>query len=205
MLAKEQENKRLEIESLMNSDAIPMSPHRMFKEIGNFLPRDAICILDGNVSMAAGQQVLPAYFPVSRFSAANNGCLGVGIPFAIGAKLSCPERSVIAICGDTAFAFSAMEMETAVRHKIAVIVVVVNNEGNTGAITQKTFFPGSEERITMFQPDIHYETIMRAFGGHAEFADRPEQLRPALERAVASGTAACINVRVDPYAPYPRD
>ena len=204
MLAKEQENRRLALESLMNSDAIPMSPHRMFKEIGNFLPRDAICILDGNVSMAAGQQILPAYFPASRFSAANNGCLGVGIPFAIGAKLACPERSVIAICGDTAFAFSAMEMETAVRHKIAVIVVVVNNDGNTGALMERACFPSSPERVTMFQPDIHYENIMRTFGGHAEFADRPEQLRPALERAVASGTAACINVRVDPYAPYPR-
>ena len=205
MLAKEQENRRLALESLMNSDAIPMSPHRMFKEIGNFLPRDAICILDGNVSMAAGQQILPAYFPASRFSAANNGCLGVGIPFAIGAKLACPERSVIAICGDTAFAFSAMEMETAVRHKIAVIVVVVNNDGNTGALMERACFPSSPERVTMFQPDIHYENIMRTFGGHSEFADRPEQIRPALERAAASGQAACINVRVDPYAPYPRD
>jgi len=46
---------------------------------------------------------------------------------------------------------------------------------------------------------------MRAFGGHAEFVEHPEQLKPALERAVASGTAACINVQVDPYAPYPRD
>jgi thiamine pyrophosphate-dependent acetolactate synthase large subunit-like protein len=129
----------------------------------------------------------------------------VGIPFAIGAKLACPERSVIAICGDTAFAFSAMEMETAVRHKIAVIVVVVNNDGNTGALMERAWFPSSPERVTMFQPDIHYENIMRTFGGHSEFADRPEQLRPALERAAASGQAACINVRVDPYAPYPRD
>ena len=57
----------------------------------------------------------------------------------------------------------------------------------------------------MFQPGIRYEAIMRAFGGHAEFVEHPEQLKPALERAVASGTAACINVQVDPYAPYPRD
>jgi 2-hydroxyacyl-CoA lyase 1 len=205
MLAREQETKGLVIESLMNSDAIPMSPQRMFKEIRNFLPRDAICVLDGNVSMAAGQQVLPAYFPASRFTAANNGCLGVGIPFAIGAKLARPGHTVIAICGDTAFAFSAMEMETAVRHKIAVIVVVVNNDGNTGALMEETYFPSSPERVTMFQPGIHYENIMRAFGGHAEFADRPEQIRPALERAVASGKAAIINVQVDPHAPYPRN
>ena len=47
----------------MNSDSLPMTPHRMLKEIGDFLPRDAICILDGNIFMAAAQQALPAYFP----------------------------------------------------------------------------------------------------------------------------------------------
>ena len=57
----------------------------------------------------------------------------------------------------------------------------------------------------MFQPDIHYENIMRTFGGHAEHVDRPEELRPTLERAVASGKATCINVRVDPFAPYPTE
>lgn len=57
----------------------------------------------------------------------------------------------------------------------------------------------------MFQPDIHYDNIMLAFGGHAEYVDRPEQLRPALERSVASGKAACINVKIDPFAEYPQD
>lgn len=182
-----------------------MSPYRMLGEIRDFLPRDAICILDGNVFMAAGQQVLPAYVPVSRFTAGTNGCLGVGIPFAIGAKLAHPERLVAAICGDTAFAFHAMDMETAVRHGIPVIVIVVNNDGNSGALMQRAFYPREVERITMFQPDIRYEAIMGAFGGAAEYVERPEQLRPALERAVRSGVAACINVKVDPHAPYPHD
>jgi thiamine pyrophosphate-dependent acetolactate synthase large subunit-like protein len=194
---------RTRLDSLMNGESSPMSPHTLFKEIRDILPRDAICVLDGNVSMAAAQQVLPAYCPASRFTAGNNGCLGVGIPFAIGAKLAHPDRLVVAICGDTAFGFSAMEMETAVRHGIAVVIVVVNNDGNNGEFTEKTYFPSSRERVTMFQPALHYEEIMQTFGGHAEFVDRPAQVRPALERAVASGKAACINVQVDPGAPYP--
>ncbi len=194
---------RQKLNALMSDDTLPMSPYRMLKEIRDFLPRDAISILDGNVFMAVGQQVLPSFLPASRFTAANNGCMGIGIPFGIGAKLCQPDRLVIAICGDTAFAFSAMDMETAVRHRIPVIVVVVNNEGNTGGILERVYFPDHDERVTMFQPDIHYESIMRAFGGHAEHVERPEQLRPALERAVASGKASCINVKVDPYAPYP--
>ena len=204
-LDAERESRKRKLETPMNNDAIPMSPHRMFREIRDFLPRDAISILDGNVSMAAGQQVLPSYSPASRFTAGNNGCMGVGVPFAVGAKISRPDRLVIAICGDMGFALSAMDMEAAVRHKVPAIFLVANNEGNTGAIMEKYYFPGHDERVTMFQPDIHYENIMRAFGGHAEYVARPEQLKPALERAAASGKAACINVSVDPHAPYPRD
>ena len=204
-LDTERESRTCKLEIQMSSTVLPMSPHRMYKEIKDFLPRDAICILDGNISMAVGQRVLPAYLPVTRFTAGTNGCMGVGVPYAVGAKIAQPDRLVIAVCGDMGFALTAMDMETAVRHKIPILVVVANNDGNMGAINQKTFFPGYEERITMFQPDIHYEQIMQAFGGHGEYVDRPEDLRPALERAVASGQASCINVRVDPHAPYPRD
>ena len=205
VLNAEREKRTRKLEMTMNSSAIPMSPQRMFKEIKEFLPRDAICILDGNVSMATGQQVLPSYLPASRFTAGNNGCMGVGIPFAVGAKVARRDRLVIAICGDMGFALSAMDMETAVRHRIPIVVVVANNDGNNGAIMEQLHFPGSEQRITMFQPDIHYENIMRAFGGHAEYVERLEQVKPALERAVASSKASCVNVRVDPHAPYPSD
>jgi thiamine pyrophosphate-dependent acetolactate synthase large subunit-like protein len=98
-----------------------------------------------------------------------------------------------------------MEIETAVRHQIPIIVVVVNNDGNAGALQQKELYPPGHERVTMFQPGIHYETIMRAFSGHGEFVTSPKQLRPALARAAASDKPACINVRVDPDAPYPLD
>jgi 2-hydroxyacyl-CoA lyase len=205
ILTKERKSKQNKWKPLINAQSLPMTPYRMLKEIRDVLPRDAICILDGNVFMAAAQQVLPAYVPASRFTAGSNGCLGVGIPFGIGAKLAHPDRLVVVICGDTAFGFNAMDLETAVRHGVAVIVVVVNNEGNCGALMQKAFFPADGERVTMFQPDIHYENIMRAFGGHAEFVDRPEQLRPALERSAAQNIPACINVRVDPYTAYPQD
>jgi thiamine pyrophosphate-dependent acetolactate synthase large subunit-like protein len=204
ILSEERKRKRHSLELAMSSDSLPMTPYRMFREIRDVLPRDAICILDGNISMAAAQQVLPAYLPASRITAGSNGCMGVGIPFGIGAKLARPDSLVVVICGDTAFAFNAMEMETALRHGISLIIIVVNNEGNCGALMQKSF-PAGGERITMFQRGIRYETIMSAFGGHAEFVERPEEMQPALERAMASGKTACVNVQVDPYAPYPND
>ena len=205
VLNQARETKLRHWNGLMNSDAVPMSPYRMLKEIREFLPRDAICVLDGNIFMAAAQQVLPSFLPASRFTAGTNGCMGVGVPFGIGAKLARPDRLVTVICGDTAFAFNAMDMETAVRHKVPIIIVVVNNEGNGGAGVQVSLFPEGYQRVTMFQPDIHYEEIMRAFGGYAEHVESPAELAPALERAVRSNEAACINVKVDPYAPYPPD
>jgi thiamine pyrophosphate-dependent acetolactate synthase large subunit-like protein len=205
ILNEAKERKSAMLDELTKSSGIPMSPYRMLGEIRDFLRRDTICVLDGNIFMAAAQQVLPSYLPASRFTAGTNGCMGVGIPFAIGAKLAEPDRLVVAICGDTAFGFSAMEMETAVRHQIPIIVVVVNNDGNSGALQQTALYPPGHERVTMFQPGIHYEAIMRAFGGHGEFVNSPQQLRPALERAAVSDKPACINVRVDPDAHYPLD
>jgi 2-hydroxyacyl-CoA lyase 1 len=183
----------------------PISPLRLIAEIRDFIPRDAICIVDGNIILAAAQHLLPSFLPASRLTPGANGCMGVGIPFGIGAKLCSPARMVIVICGDFAFGISAMEMETAVRLRIPVIIVVANNDGNGGNFNQKTYYPEDyPDRVTMFAPDIHYDQMMRSFGGYGEYVDRSDQLKPALARAVASDLAACINVRVNPDSLYPR-
>ncbi len=69
----------------------------------------------------------------------------------------------------------------------------------------KALFSPNHERVTMFQPAIHYEDIMGTFGGHSEYVEHPKQLKPALERALESSTAACLNVQVNPDAAYPTD
>jgi len=194
------------IEAMAVDETLPMSPHRMARELRECISTDTICVLDGNVSMAAAQQVIPGDMPVSRFTAGTNGCMGVGIPFGIAAKLTNPDRPVIVISGDTAFGFNAMDMETAVRHQIPVIVIVVNNEGISGGLKQAAFYPPDyPERVTMFQPGIRYERIVQALGGYGEFVAEPDQLAPAIVRAQESGKAACINVSVNPHAPYPAD
>jgi thiamine pyrophosphate-dependent acetolactate synthase large subunit-like protein len=172
------------------------------KEIREFLPRHAICVLEGRDTMAAAQEVLLSYEPASRFTAGTNGCMGIGIPFGIGAKLSASDRMVVVICGDMGFGMSAIEMETAVRHKIPIIVVVVNNDGPCATNEFRTLFPLDHEPTTRYLPRIRYEKIMEAFGGYAESVDQPEQVQPALRRAVESGLPACLNVYVDPQAPF---
>ena len=204
-LSGQRKANRHRIRTLLNNDVLPMSPYRMLKEIHEFLPKDAITILDGNVCMAAAQQVLPSFLPASRLTAGNNGCMGVGIPFGIGAKLCQPERLVLVVCGDTAVGFNIVELETAARHRIPIIVVVANNQGNTGGLVEKAYFGAGPERITMYQPELSYDKIAAAFGVYAEHVEYPGELLAALKRAVASGQAACIDVKVDPYAAYPTD
>ncbi|WP_017326781.1 thiamine pyrophosphate-binding protein [Synechococcus sp. PCC 7336] len=202
-LDRQKAQKEREIEPLLTSDAIPMSPQRLVHEIQACLPRNAICIVDGSVILAATQQVLKTYLPVSRLTPGSNGCIGTGIPFAIGAKLAQPDRLVVAICGDTGIGMSLMELETAVRYQIPLIVAIANNNGNSGSLRSSSHLDGEARRIAMFQPDLRYEQIVSVLGGYGEFITSPQDIQPALQRAIAANTAACINVKVDPAAPYP--
>jgi 2-hydroxyacyl-CoA lyase 1 len=174
----------------------PISAQVLVAELKQAIPEDAICVLDGNLILAAAQDGLSSHLPASRFTPGSNGCIGVGVPFGIGAKLSSPQRPVVVICGDTAFSISAMEMETAVRHDIPLVVVVANNDGISGTIKQHTHFPPGHERVTMFMPGIRYEQMVEISGGHGEYVDHVDQVRPAMERALASGLPACVHVRV---------
>jgi thiamine pyrophosphate-dependent acetolactate synthase large subunit-like protein len=196
------ETRQCHLEKKIHISTAPMSPHRLMKEIRDFLPRNAICVLDGRDTMAAAQEVLLSYEPASRFTAGTNGCMGVGIPFGIGAKLSAPDRMVIVVTGDMAFGIAAMEMETAVRHQIPIIVIVVNNDGGCATSVHRDLYPADHEPVAMFQPRLRYEKIMEACGGYAESVDQPEQIQPALRRAVESGIPTCVNVYVDPNAPF---
>ncbi len=192
------------LEAVMNSDAVPMTHHRLLKEVRDAVPRDTIFSVDGQIVLSAGRQVLPTYFPASRLNSGSNGCMGVGIPFAIGAKLAAPGRPVVSINGDSAFGFNGMEMETSIRAGAPVVFVVDNNEGIMGGILNgRMFKSGFSERVAMYQPGIRYDKIIEAFGGYGEHVERPEDIRPALERAFACGTSACIDIRVDPSAIFP--
>ncbi|MCH5375259.1 MAG: thiamine pyrophosphate-dependent enzyme, partial [Planctomycetes bacterium] len=197
------ENQRW-LDTQASDDSRPMSPYRMMKEIQRALPREAICITDGNISMLAAQPLLRAFQPASRMDAGTNGCMGVGVPFAIGAKVARPERPVLAIVGDYGFSLSAMEMEVCVRHKIPIVVIVANNQGNCGAIKQKRLFSRAHaERVTMFQPGLEYDRMMKTFGGNGTTITDPHALTAAITAAVASDRPCCINVVIDPNMPTP--
>jgi thiamine pyrophosphate-dependent acetolactate synthase large subunit-like protein len=192
------------IEPLLSSDAAPMTHHRMLRAVRDVLPRDAVVSVDGQIVLSAGRQVIPSYAPASRLNSGSNGCMGVGVPFAVGAKLALPDRTVVSINGDCAFGFNGWEVETSVRLNAPVLFVIDNNEGIMGGVLEGQMFKqGHDERVAMYQPGIRYDKIGEAFGAHGEHVETPEELTPALERALRAGRTAVVDVRVDPAAIWP--
>ena len=135
---------------------------------------------------------MPTFAPGHRLNSGPFGMMGVGLPFGLGAKLAKPDKQVIVVHGDGSFGLNAMELDTAVRHKIPVLVVISLNGGWTA--DPKRDKPGRDLGYTRF--DKMAETL----GCYGEYVDKAEGIRPALERAqkkVDDGVVALVNVRTD--------
>ena len=185
------------IEPMLNSEASPIGYYRILKEIRDFLPKDAIVVADGASTMDISRQVVPVWYPRHRLDAGVAGCVGTGVPFAIASQVVHPDKPVICIQGDWAFGFNGMDIETAARFKLPIVWVVFQNANIDKWV--RTYVDGVEDPND-FTPSLRFDVMMEALGGHGEFVESPEQIRPALERAFSSGKASLINVIMDPGA-----
>jgi len=191
-LAGIEATKRPEAELAMSTDNIPIHPLRLCKEVRDFIDRDAILVVDGQEILSYGRQTIPTFFPRHRINSGTFGTMGVGMPFGVGAKIAAPEKQVVILHGDGSFGLNAMELDTAIRHKIPVIVVVSLNGGWTG--DPKHEKPGRDLGYTRF------DLMAQALGCHGEHVEKPDDIRPALERAKAAiknGKPALVNVVTD--------
>jgi thiamine pyrophosphate-dependent acetolactate synthase large subunit-like protein len=177
------------LEPFLNSDEVPIHPLRLCKEISDFLDRDAILVVDGQEILNYGRQSISTYVPGHRLNSGVFGTMGVGVPFGLGAKAAKPDKQVLVLHGDGSFGMNAMEMDTAVRHHLPVVTVISLNGGWTADPEG-----GKIGRDLGYQ---RYEKLMDAFGGHGEYVEMPGDIRPALERAFASGKPAIVNVKTD--------
>ncbi|MEX0760888.1 MAG: thiamine pyrophosphate-binding protein [Dehalococcoidia bacterium] len=176
-----------------NSDETPIHPLRLCKELRDVMDRDAILTVDGNEILHFGRQSMPTYYPGHRLNSGPTGCMGVGLPYAIGAKLAKPDKQVVSLHGDGSLGMNIQDFDTAVRYNLPMVIVVSNNEGWTARI-EGIRKPGRELGFTRF------DEVAQALGGHGELVESPTDIRPALERAFASGKPAIVNVRTDPAA-----
>jgi acetolactate synthase-1/2/3 large subunit len=178
-------------QALLNTDQTPIHPLRLCKEVRDFMDRDAIIVVDGHEILNFARQSIPTNAPGHRVNAGPNGCMGVAVPFGMGAKVAKPDKQVIVLSGDGSFGMNGMEIDTMVRHNIPAIIVISNNGGWAG---QGVMNAGRDLGYS------RYDKMAEVFGAYAEYVDRPQDIRPALERAVKSGKPAVINVITDPKA-----
>src|SRR3989442_268464 len=121
---------------------------------------------------------------------------GVGLPFGVGAKVAKPDAQVVVLHGDGSFGINAMDIDTAVRHNIPVIVVISNNGGWTANAPWTRPLPKPGRNLG----HTRYDKVAQDLGAHGEFVEKPHEIRPALERAYASGRPAVVNVITDSKA-----
>jgi acetolactate synthase-1/2/3 large subunit len=126
------------------------------------------------------------------------GTLGVGLPFALGAKAARPEEPVLLFAGDGAFGFTAMEFDSAVRQKLPVVCVISNNHGWRDVSHEQDMWFGPGRHVATELADTRYDRLAEALGGHGERVTRLPELRPALARAFESGKASIVDVETDP-------
>jgi thiamine pyrophosphate-dependent acetolactate synthase large subunit-like protein len=191
-LAAIEADKAKKFERQISTDQVPIHPLRLCKEIRDFLPRDAILAVDGQEILNYGRQTIPTFAAGHRLNSGPFGTMGVGLPFGLGAKAAKPEAPVLVLHGDGSFGMNCMELDTSVRHKLPVIVVISLNGGWTA--DPERIKPGRDLGYTRFHD------LAAALDCHGEYVERPDEIRPALERAaaaVAAGQTALVNVVTD--------
>ncbi len=174
-----------------------MHPNRLLAALRAALPADAVVVADGGDFLSFARVGLPAS---TYLDPGSLGCIGVGTPFGIAAALACPGRTVVVATGDGAFGFNAMEIDTAARHKVPVLIVVANNGSWAIEVRDQQETHGKVVGTRLQFAD--HAAMARAFNLHAERVERAEDLDGAIARALAALVhgPALLDVLVTPEA-----
>jgi acetolactate synthase-1/2/3 large subunit len=203
VLRETEDEKRAGEEADLNDNRSPLHPMRIYKELDQVLDRDAIVIGDGGDFVSFAGRVMNTYEPGCWLDPGPFGCLGSGTGYAIAAKTAFPDRQTCLLLGDGAFGFHGMEFDTMLRHNLPVVGVMGNN-GIWALEKHPMEFLYGYSVAAELRPETRYDQVVSALGGHGEFVTKPDELRPALDRAFASGKPALVNVSTDPEVVYPR-
>jgi acetolactate synthase-1/2/3 large subunit len=198
----EEEKRAAEQEELSDARS-PLHPVRIYKELGDVLDRDAIVVGDGGDFVSYAGRYIDTYQPGCWMDPGPFGCLGAGPGQAIGAKLAHPDRQVCLLLGDGAFGFAGIEFDTMARHGLGVVGVMGNN-GIWALEHHPMKFLYGYSVAAELRPETRYDEMVEALGCDGILVRSPGELKPALERAFASGRPTLVNVLTDPEVVYPR-
>jgi oxalyl-CoA decarboxylase len=159
---------------------------------------DAMLVNEGANTLDFTRSIVDMYQPRKRLDVGTWGIMGIGMGYAVAAAVV-TGKPVIAIEGDSAFGFSGMEVETICRYNLPICVVVFNNNGVYRG-TDVNQSGGTDVAPTVFVKGARYDKMMEAFGGVGVNATTPQELKKALDEAVASGKPTLINAVIDETA-----
>ena len=189
---------------LWDSDAVPVAIPRVFRELRSFLDDDAIVVTSAGNSQGHLMQGYAFRVPGTNLTSGGFSTMGFTLPAAMGAKMAAPDRQVVGVAGDGDFLMTIQELAMAAQYRIPVVMVVVNNIG-WGSIRNLQIGAHGPDRTLavdfrteegeLISPD--FAEVARAFGVRGERIERPEEVRPALERAFDSGMPTVIEVTVN--------
>src|SRR5436309_956492 len=186
-------NRTLAEQARAARDAVPIHPARVVDELVTVMEPDATLVVDSFTLSGWLSQWFGARFAGQIVDAGPLAPVGHGIGMGIGAQLARPGKQVIVVIGDGGFGIGGMELETALKHRLPIVTLLWNNSSWGPSFDQMPMLRGRTDPFDML-PELRYDRMFEAIGCHGEHVTRPEEIRPALVRALAAGKASVINV-----------
>ena len=183
----------------LQNNNVPMDYHGALGALRNVIKAkpDTILVNEGANTLDFARSIIDIYEPRKRLDVGTWGIMGIGMGYSVAAAIE-TGKPVLAVCGDSAFGFSGMEIETVCRYELPICVVVFNNNGiYRGTDTNPG---GSDPAWTTFVKDSHYEMMAQAFGGVGLRVTSPDELGRAVAAAIDSGKPTLINAIIDEKA-----
>lgn len=183
--------------------ATPIHPARLVHDLLSVLDRDATIVIDSFTLSGWLSQWLVARFPGQIVDAGPLAPVGHGIGMGIGAQLARPGKQVVVVIGDGGLGIGGMDVETALKHRLPILTLVWNNSSWGPGFDQMPMLRGRVDAFDML-PDLRYDRMFAAIGAHGEHVAAPDEIVPALERALRSGVTSVVNVLGDPRVGHAR-
>lgn len=186
----------------LTRSAPPLHPYQVVSAIADSIPQDAIVVGDGAESYHWLNETIRQNRAGSYLTHGFLGAVGFGLGLALGAQVAHPDRRVLCLAGDGAIGFTIAEFDTMVRHRLPIVVLIMNNRSWAASQHFQEIVSGKENVLGTRLGDARYHDVAKAFGAQGMHVKQVGELAPALRSAFASGEPTCINVEID-LAPIP--
>ncbi len=181
-------------QEIQQTTAHPMHPLQVCEALQPFLDQDAVLVSDGG---EFGQWVQADLSAPTRLINGPSGSIGSALPMGIAAKLVYPQKSIFVTLGDGTFGYHALDMDTALRYQLPIVVIIGNDARWNAEHQLQLQHYGPERTVGCTLLPSRYDQVITALGGHGEFVQQANELPEAIERSLASDLPACVNVMID--------